>query len=60
MSEDHRRGFRHFHTDAELRAYRALPVEQKLAWLHAAWQLTVDLLPERTRRAWEKMRRGTA
>jgi hypothetical protein len=52
------KGFRHHHTDEELVNYRALTPEQKLAWLHAAWQLTVDFLPEKSRRAFEKMRRG--
>ena len=53
-----RRGFRHHHSDEELRAYRALSVAQKLAWLHAAWKLAVDFLPEKSRRAYEKLRRG--
>jgi hypothetical protein len=53
-----KRGFRHHHTDDELRRYRALSPEQKLEWLHAAWQLTVDFLPEKSRRAHEKIRRG--
>lgn len=52
------RGFRHHHSDEELRRYRALPAEQKLAWLHAAWKLNVDLLPEKSRRAQAKLRRG--
>lgn len=52
------RGFRHHHSDAELRRYRALTVEQKLAWLHAAWQLNVDFLPDVARRAHERLRRG--
>jgi hypothetical protein len=62
MSERERaargRGFRHHHSDEELRRYRALSVAQKLAWLHAAWKLTVDFLPEKSRRAYEKLRRG--
>ena len=53
-----RKGFRHHHPDDELRRYRALSPEQKLAWLHAAWKLTADFLPEKTRRAYEKMRAG--
>jgi hypothetical protein len=39
-------GFHHHHTDAELRAYRRLTAEQKLAWLEDAWRLTVDFLPK--------------
>ena len=53
-----RRGFRHYHSDDELRRYKALSPTEKLVWLHAAWKLTVDFLPEKSRRAFEKLRRG--
>ncbi len=52
------RGFEHHHTDDELAAYRKLTPEQKLRWLHDAWQLTADFLPAEKRDAWRKMRAG--
>lgn len=52
------RGFAHHHSDEELRAYRALTPEQKLRWLHEAWRLTVDFLPEKRREAHRKLRAG--
>jgi len=52
------RGFSHHHSDEALRHYRALSAEQKLQWLHAAWRLTVDFMPEKRRRAYEMLRRG--
>jgi hypothetical protein len=57
-SDTGRKGFWHFHDDDVLRRYRALTPEQKLSWLHAAWRINVDFLPERSRRAHEKLRRG--
>lgn len=51
-------GFHHHHTDAELRAYRKLTAEQKLAWLEAAWRLTVDFLPRHRLAVYQKLRRG--
>lgn len=53
-----RRGFAHHHTDEALRAYAALSAEQKLRWLHDAWQLTTDFLPADRKEAWQKMRAG--
>lgn len=59
MSDDRTiRGFSHHHTDEQLRAYRALSPEQKLRWLHDAWQLTADFLPAEKRERWMRMRRG--
>jgi hypothetical protein len=52
------RGFRHHHTDEELRAYRRLSPDQKLSWLEAARRLTADFLPTEKRQVWERMRRG--
>jgi hypothetical protein len=52
------RGFRHHHTDEELRRYRSLPAEAKLRWLHAAWRLTADFMPTKRRRAYELLRKG--
>jgi hypothetical protein len=52
-------GFRHHHSDEELRAYRKLSAEQKLAWLEAAWRMTVDFLPARKLRIYQRMRQGT-
>lgn len=52
------RGVRWYVTDEQILAYRALSPEQKLEWLQAAWQLTVDgLTPERYV-IWDKLRRG--
>lgn len=53
-----KRGFAHHHTDEQLREYRKLTPEQKLAWLQAAWQMTVDFLPKEHLELWLKMRRG--
>lgn len=53
-----RKGYRHVHTREELRAYRAIPAEQKLEWLHAIWRLNVDFLPERARKLHERFRKG--
>lgn len=53
-----RGGFRHVHTIEALRAYRALPAEQKLEWLHAMWQFNVDFLSPRARELHERFRRG--
>lgn len=53
-----KRGFAHHHTDEQLREYRKLSPEQKLEWLQAAWQMTVDFLPKAKRERWLKMRRG--
>ena len=44
--------------DEKLRAYARLSAEEKLRWLQAAWQLTVDFLPESRREAWMRMRKG--
>ncbi len=54
------RGFAHHHSDEELRAYRALTVEQKLRWLHEAWRFTVDFLPPERREIYRKLRAGEA
>jgi hypothetical protein len=54
------RGFAHHHTDEELLAYRALPAEQKLRWLHDAWRFTADFLPAERREAWARIRAGEA
>lgn len=51
-------GFSHHHTIEELRAYRKLTAEQKLAWLHAAWRLTVDFLPAKKLAVYQRLRRG--
>ena len=51
-------GFRHHHTDAELRAYRRLTAEQKLAWLEDAWRLTVDFLPKHRLATYQRFRRA--
>lgn len=58
MNERPVRGFRHVHTDEELRAYRKLSAEQKLRWLLDAWHLTVEFLPEDKREVWQRFRRG--
>lgn len=57
-NERKRRGFRHHHSDAQLRAYRRLSAEQKLAWLEAAWRMTVDFLPESRRAIYDRFRKG--
>jgi len=35
----------HHYSDEHLQTYRRLTPEQRLEWLHAIWQLTVDFLP---------------
>ncbi len=51
-------GFAHHHSDAELRAYRRLTAEQKLAWLEDAWRLTVDFLPKDRLETYQRFRRA--
>ena len=51
-------GFHHHHSDAELRAYRRLTAEQKLAWLEDAWRLTVDFLPKDRLKTYMRFRRA--
>ena len=42
MVDERPKGFSHHHTLEQLLAYRRIPAEQKMEWLHAAWQLLVD------------------
>lgn len=58
VTNDRGRGYRHHHSDEDLRRYLALSPTQKLGWLHAAWKLTVDLLPPEARLAHDRFRRG--
>lgn len=51
-------GFRHHHSDAELRAYRRLSTEQKLGWLEDAWRLTVDFLPKHRLPTYQRFRQA--
>lgn len=51
-------GFYHRPSDEQLRAYLQLTAEQKLAWLHAAWKMTVDFLPKDRLELYQKMRAG--
>ena len=51
-------GFSHHHSVEQMLAYRRVPAEQKMEWLHAAWQLMVDAMPVKRRAAWAKLRRG--
>lgn len=58
MSDDAPLGFAHNHSVEELRAYRGLTAEQKLAWLHSAWRMTVDFLPAAKLQIYQGMRQG--
>ena len=72
MTGDKPKGVRHVYSDAQLvayrqlrhvyspqlDAYRQLSATQKMEWLQAAWQLTVDLLPKDRLEAYQKFRRG--
>lgn len=58
MKDRREGGFAHHHTREQLRAYQKLSAEEKLAWLYAAWQLTVDFLPPEKLDAYQRFRRG--
>jgi len=51
-------GVVHHYTDEQLMAYRRLTPEQRLEWLHAIWQFTVDFLPREKLQIYQAFRAG--
>ena len=53
-----RGGVYHYHSDAELRRFRALTTQQKLEWLEAMRTLLARFQPPRQRAIMDRFRRG--
>jgi len=52
------RGFRHHHTDEELRRWAAVPAKAKLRWLDEANAFLRRFMRPEAKAAMEKFRRG--
>ncbi len=53
-----RRGFHYTVSLEDIRAYKKLPLKDKLTWLEEANQFSHKMIRGRTRRIWEAFRQG--
>jgi hypothetical protein len=59
MSEKTRPGGFHYHvSDEQLRVFRSLTPERRLAWLEEMRELTAQLAPAKAKRWWRRLREG--
>lgn len=52
------RGFHYYVSDEQLRVFRSLTPERRLAWLEEMRELTITLAPAKAKRWWRRLRAG--
>jgi len=58
LNKEKRTGFYYYLNEESIRKYMSLPAGMKLKWLEEANRFTRKILTSKTRRIWQRFRRG--